>query len=213
MQVAVCISGEPRGNSELCMASIRKYLPYDIFTHTWADTPMPELPDVETFIHAFYKWIGSLPAGHPSRIWFTKKLDSGKRFHSRIYQVYNHWHCLQIFRLCVCANKPTKPHVHCWVADNHMDCACGSCSALSHDLLQIFLLLLLLVLAHCRIHKPSRCSKHVPNPAASCVQTTPHQAAPLQSCHSVQAHVVNSANDYTLGICDCENVCHCQVFL
>jgi len=95
MQVAVCISGEPRGNGELCMASIRKYLPYDIFKHTWQDTPMPELPDVETFIHAFYKWIGSLPAGHPSRVWFTKKLDSGKRFHSRIYQVYNHWHCLQ----------------------------------------------------------------------------------------------------------------------
>ena len=95
MKVAVCISGEFRGNQELCLSSIKQHLPYDSFTHTWDQTPLPQLPDAETFVDAFYEWIGSLPPGNPSRIWFTRKLDSGKRFHSRIYQVYNHWHCMQ----------------------------------------------------------------------------------------------------------------------
>ena len=95
MDVAVCISGEFRGNTELCMESIRKYLPYDQFVHTWADTPIPELPSLETFILAFNTWIACLPPNNPTRIWFTRKLDSGKRFHERIYQVYNHWHCMQ----------------------------------------------------------------------------------------------------------------------
>ena len=95
MDVAVCISGEFRENTELCMESIRKYLPYDQFVHTWADTPIPELPSLETFILAFNTWIACLPPNNPTRIWFTRKLDSGKRFHERIYQVYNHWHCMQ----------------------------------------------------------------------------------------------------------------------
>ncbi len=96
MDVAVCISGEFRGHKELCMESIQHYLPYTQFTHTWEDTPIPELPSMDTFLKAFQTWIGSLPIDNPSRIWFTKKLDSGKLFHSRIYQVYNHWHCLQL---------------------------------------------------------------------------------------------------------------------
>ena len=44
MDVAVCISGEFRNNVDLCRESIQKYLPYEQFTHTWADTPLPELP-------------------------------------------------------------------------------------------------------------------------------------------------------------------------
>ena len=96
MKVAVCISGEFRGNQQLCIESIARCLPYDTFTHTWDDTPIPQLPDEQTFVRAFNKWIASLPKNNASRIWFTKKLDSGKRFHQRIYQVYNHWHCMQL---------------------------------------------------------------------------------------------------------------------
>lgn len=77
------------------MDSIRKYLPYDTFVHTWDETPLPELPSLETFMQAFDHWIASLPEDNPSRIWFTKKLERGKMYHRRIYQVYNHWHCLQ----------------------------------------------------------------------------------------------------------------------
>lgn len=61
MKVAVCISGEFRGNPELCLSSIKQHLPYDSFTHTWDQTPLPQLPDAETFVDAFNKWIGSLP--------------------------------------------------------------------------------------------------------------------------------------------------------
>jgi hypothetical protein len=95
MKVAVCISGEFRGNREQCLANIQERLPYDTFVHTWDETPLPKLPSLETFMQAFDHWIGSLPPDNASRIWFTRKLDSGKRFHNRIYQVYNHWHCLQ----------------------------------------------------------------------------------------------------------------------
>jgi len=94
MKVAVCISGEFRNNQELCLASIQKYLPYPSFTHTWEETPLPELPSLATFELAFHNWIASLPETNPSRVWFTLKLDSGKRYHERIYQVYNHWHCM-----------------------------------------------------------------------------------------------------------------------
>ena len=96
MKIAVCISGEFRGNQELCLASIKKYLPYDTFTHTWQDTPLPKLPSIETFIKAFDTWIACLPIDNPSRIWFTKKLDNGRKYHQRVYQVYNHWHCMQL---------------------------------------------------------------------------------------------------------------------
>tara|TARA_B100001057_G_C22840767_1_gene947001 strand:- start:1241 stop:1855 length:615 start_codon:yes stop_codon:yes gene_type:complete len=95
MDVAVCISGEFRNNVDLCRESIQKYLPYKQFTHTWADTPLPELPSMETFVLAFNTWIACLPEDNTTRTWFTKKLKGGKLFHQRVYQVYNHWHCMQ----------------------------------------------------------------------------------------------------------------------
>jgi hypothetical protein len=95
MKVAVCISGEPRGQEELVLASIKKYLPWDCFTHTWQETQMPDLPDTQSFVRAFNKYIASLSRENPSRIWFSKKFDNGFKQHSRIYQHYNHWHCLQ----------------------------------------------------------------------------------------------------------------------
>lgn len=95
MKVAVCISGERRGSEQLVLDSINKYLPYDTFTHTWEDTPLPELPSTESFVRAFNTYIASLPPDNASRIWFTGKFDSGKAQHNRVYQLYNHWHCLE----------------------------------------------------------------------------------------------------------------------
>lgn len=121
MKTAVCISGEFRNNQELCIASIKKYLPYDTFIHTWQDTPLPKLPSTETFIKAFDTWIACLPINNPSRIWFTKKLDNGKKYHQRIYQVYNHWHCLQLvpddYDMIIRVRPDVILYEHDWVSD------------------------------------------------------------------------------------------------
>jgi len=50
---------------------------------------------METFLQAFKTWIETLPENNASRIWFTKKLNYGRKYHHRIFQIYNHWHCMQ----------------------------------------------------------------------------------------------------------------------
>ena len=94
MQVAVCISGEFRNNRELCLDSVKKYLPYDTFTHTWDETPMPVLPSHQICLGAFDAWINTLEATNPTRIWFSKKLRKTD-YRRRLYSIYNHWHCMQ----------------------------------------------------------------------------------------------------------------------
>jgi hypothetical protein len=96
MKVAICVSGELRGNEDLCNELRKRYLPYDEFFHDWSITPLPQLPDTESFIRAFDTYIKSLSEQDPSRIHFTKKFNSGLKHHARIYQHYNHWHCLQL---------------------------------------------------------------------------------------------------------------------
>ena len=71
MKVAVCISGEFRNNRELCLDSVKKYLPYDTFTHTWDETPIPVLPDKQTCLGAFDAWIDTLEETNPTRVWFS----------------------------------------------------------------------------------------------------------------------------------------------
>ena len=123
MKVAVCISGEFRGNQELCLRSIQEKLPYDTFTHTWEETPIPKLPSMQKFLLAFDTWIASLPEDNRSRIWFTKKLDYGRLHHQRIYQVYNHWHCIQKvpknYDMIIRVRPDVVLYNHTWQEDLH----------------------------------------------------------------------------------------------
>jgi len=121
MKVAVCISGENRGSEQLVLESICKYLPYDQFTHSWAETPQPVLPDLESFLRAFNTYIQSLPDENPSKTWFSRKFDGGRSQHDRVYQLFNHWHCLakvpQEYDMIIRVRPDVVLYKHDWKAD------------------------------------------------------------------------------------------------
>ena len=67
--------------------------------------------------------IATLSPDNPTRIFFSKKLDEGKnkKYYSRIYQVYNHWHCLhkapEHFNMIIRVRPDVVLYDHDWAGD------------------------------------------------------------------------------------------------